>query len=803
MKITLSWLKDYFETNASLDEIVVKLTNLGLEVDSVENPAEVLKPVLIAEVLEANPHPDADRLKICRVNTGKEILQVVCGAPNVRAGLKVAFAPEGTYIPGSGITLKRTKIRGVESCGMMCSGSELNMEDTTPGGIIELPMDAPVGDSFVEYMHLDDPVIDIEFTPNRGDCLSAYGIARDLSASGLGQMKPVAVPQIKGAIQSPIAVTIAAECVESKACEYFVGRYIRGVKNGPSPQWMQQRLKAVGLRPISALVDITNYVAHAIGRPMHAFDADKLTGDLCVRFAKEGETLTALDDKDYTFDSEITLVVDEKRPQAVGGIIGGKESSCTEETTNVFLESAYFNAVRTSLTGRKLGIITDARYRFERGVDPAWVRSAVEMATGFITEYCGGEVSEVLEAGKPPIIDHTIVLNPARINLMTGLQITLDENDEILKRLGFVVERQTDNLWHVRVPSWRHDVSIEEDLIEEVARIVGYDNIPTLLMPPLQHLNEYESKPGQSLRQAWSWKVRRSLAGRGLNEALTWAFVAESHAELFGGGSPSLRLANPISSELTDMRPSLLPNLISAVSKNVDRGLDDHRLFEVGSQFTDVTLDGQSTAVAGVRGGDFSDRHWDVARRPVDVFDAKADLLACVSASGFDTDSMQINAEAPSWYHPGRSGTVSMGSNVIGYFGEIHPNVLKKMDVTLPIVGFEFFMDNLPATKGKKSRPFYASTLQPVERDLAFIVREDITAQMVIKAAKNADKKMIQDVNVFDVYAGKGVEDGHKSLAISITLQPYEKTLTDADIEGIMKTVIDGVGKATEGRLRT
>ncbi|WP_448203642.1 phenylalanine--tRNA ligase subunit beta [Azospirillum sp. sgz302134] len=802
MKFTLSWLKDHLDTDATLDQIVEKLTALGLEVEGVHDRSKELAPFRVAHVVSAEKHPDADKLRVLVVDTGTEKLQVVCGAPNARAGLKGVFAPEGAYIPGSDITLKKGVIRGVESNGMMCSKRELKLSDEHEG-IIELPDDAPVGASFAEYAELNDPVIDISLTPDRADCAGVRGIARDLAAAGLGTLKPQTAGRldatpVTGGFASPFGVTIEAP----DACPMYVGRYFRGVKNGPSPKWLQDRLTAIGLRPISALVDITNYITFDLSRPLHAFDADKVKGGIVVRMAREGETLNALNGKEYALDSSMTVIADHERAEALAGIIGGEDSGCTEGTTNVFLEAAIFDTVRTAQTGRRLGIESDARYRLERGVDPAAVVSGMERATRLILELCGGEASDIVVAGQEPDWRRTLILRPGRVASLGGVDVPRAEQVRILTDLGCeIVGEEADGTLRVVPPSWRADIHGEADLVEEVLRVHGFDAIPAAPLPRDSVL----TRPALTTKQRRVGLAKRTLAVRGLSEAVTWSFMAGPVAELFGGVDDGLKLVNPISADLDVMRPSILGNLIQAAGRNADRGCADVGLFEVGPAFRKPTPDGQDIVAAGIRAGNAVPRHWAVKARGVDAYDAKADALAVLEAAGAPTANLQVTTDAPGWYHPGRSGVLRLGPTVMARFGEIHPTVLDTLGVKGPVVGFEVFLDTipLPKKKGGTAKPLVQlSPFQPLERDFAFVVGQDVEADKVVRAAKGADKALVKDVAVFDIYQGPGVEDGKKSVAVSVTLQPSERTLTEEEIEAIGQKIVAAVAKATGGSLR-
>ncbi|MBL0942068.1 MAG: phenylalanine--tRNA ligase subunit beta [Alphaproteobacteria bacterium] len=799
MKMSLSWLKDYLETEASLEEIALRLTMLGLVVDDIHEARKDLEAFSIVEIIEALPHPNAHRLQVCKVNIGSKILQIVCGAPNARVGLKTVLAPIGSQIPATKLTLKPIQIRGIDSQGMLCSAKELNLEGDAEG-IIEVPDDAMVGKSYAAYIGLDDPVLDIEITPNRGDCLGAYGLARDLAAAGVGTLKPLKIPKIVDQGPSILKVRISPEA--QKSCPFFAGRVIQGVQNKPSPAWLQQRLRTIGLRPISALVDITNYLAYDLGRPMHVFDADKISVDLQVRFSKTGEILKGLDGKTYTLDHDMTVVADQNGPLAIAGIIGGESSSCTEATTNVFIESALFEPVAVASTGRRLNIITDSRYRFERGVDADLIIPAIEIVTQFIIEHCGGIPGEIITAGILPSEKETISFNPHKVKTIGGVQLSNQHIEIILKNLGFTIEQASD-AWRITVPSWRQDVALEADLIEELVRVHGYDNIPVVPLPLPQYTNPFRGKAGQDLRQKRAWIARRCLASRGLNEALTWSFVTHDNAQLFGGGDPALKLTNPISTDLSDMRPSLLSNLIAACQRNHNRGYPHEALFEVGSQFHSIHPEGEKIVVTGVRMGDATPRHWLQKQRPVDSFDVKADSMAVLEAFGIDRETLQITASAPGWYHPGRSGAILLGpKTVLAYFGEIHPQVLAQMDVQDAIVGFELFLDAVPSLR-PKNKPLKISPYQPTERDFAFVVNQEVTAGQLISAVRKADRELIKDVVVFDVYQGKGVEEGKKSIALSVRFEPQEATLTDAQITALFDAIVENVKLTTGGELRS
>jgi phenylalanyl-tRNA synthetase beta chain len=801
VKFTLSWLKDHLDTTASAEEIAERLTMIGLEIESVTDRAAGLRDFVVARVVEARRHPNADKLSVCTVDTGTATVEVVCGAPNVRTGMKGVFAASGASIPGTGIKLKKAAIRGVESNGMLLSEREMGLSDEHTG-IIELAGDAPVGASAVEVMGLADPVFDVAVTPNRGDCLGVYGIARDLAAAGLGTLKPLAVEPVPGRVESPIRVRMELDADSADACPYFVGRYIRGVHNAESPHWLKDKLLAVGLRPISALVDITNYLTLDLCRPLHAFDADKVRGDIHVRLARPGETLEALNGREYALDPEMTVIADDAEPEALGGVMGGERSACTEQTVNVFLESALFDPVRTATTGRKLGLASDARYRFERGIDPSFPADGIEIATRLVLDLCGGDPSDLVAAGGEPAWRRTIPFRPRRVRALCGVDVARPEIDRILAALGFSVKGSGEIL-EVSVPPWRNDIVGEACVIEEVVRIHGYERIPTVALERTTALPQPALSPEQRRRAT----ARRALAARGLVEAITYSFLSSDLAALFGGVADSLRLVNPISADLDVMRPALLPNLIAAVGRNADRGISDGALFEVGPQYAGCGPDGQDIVAAAIRSGRTGHRNWAQPPRPVDVFDAKADALALLEAVGAPVTQLHTSDEAPSWYHPGRAGALSLGpKTVLAVFGEIHPRVLRRMGVRGPVVGFEVFLDLLPkrgARRGAAKAPLRLAAFQPVERDFAFVVDADVPAEAVVQAAGKADSALITEVRVFDLFVGGSLGEGKKSLAINLVLQPTERTLTDPEIADLAAKVVASVEKATGGVLRT
>lgn len=801
MKFTLSWLRDYLDFDDTLDAVLEQLTLIGLEVESVEDPAKKLSAFKIAEVISADQHPDADRLRVLSVNNGgPELIQVVCGAPNARAGMKGVLGLPGDYVPGLDIILSVGKIRGVESCGMMCSGSELEISEDHDG-ILDLPADAPVGTPYALYAGMDDPVIEIGVTPNRPDVLGVYGIARDLAATGIGKLKSKVIPSIRGNGPCPVNVDIQIP----DFCPAFGLRLVRGVKNGSSPEWMQKRLSAIGLRPINALVDITNYMTFDRGRPLHVFDAAKVSGNLVIRRAKVGEEIAALNDKTYQLDETMGVIADDNGVESLAGIIGGTVCGSEPETTDVLIESALWHPLQIAQTGRKLGVSTDARYRFERGVDPNFMIAGLEEATQFVLDICGGEASDMHIAGAIPDVDKIIEFPTTEVKRLGGIDPEPREIKAILELLGFWVTGHAPT-FKVAVPSYRPDIFGKADLVEEVVRIFGINDVPSTPLPPMPDLGAGTL----TLPQMRNRRSKRILAARGMMEAITWSFVSETQAELFGGGQEELKLANPISSDLSDMRPSLLPGLLLASQRNADRGTGDVALFEVGQAFHGDQPEDQNDYASGIRRGlattQSNARHWSGAAHNVSVFDAKEDALSLLSGLGTNVDNLQIVAGAPDYFHPGRSGTIQQGpKNIIGYFGEFHPRILDKLDVDGVIIGFEIDLKALPAPRAKATKTkgaMRASDLQSLHRDFAFVVNKDVSADKVLLAAKGADKKLITNVTLFDVFEGDALGPDKKSLAIDVTLQPDIKTMTDEEIEAISNKIVMSVEKATGGSLR-
>jgi phenylalanyl-tRNA synthetase beta chain len=800
MKFTLSWLKDHLDTSASLAEIVNTLTRVGLEVESVEDPAGKYDGFVVGSVVEAKQHPNADRLKVCVVDAGGDPVQVVCGAPNARTGMKSVFSPVGTYIPGKKLTLAKGVIRGVESNGMLCSAAELELSEDHDG-IIELPDDAPVGAAYAQYAGLDDPVIDVAVTPNRPDATGVGGIARDLAAAGLGKLKTPAPKPSEGAFDCPTHVHLDFAPADAHLCPAFALRLVRGVTNGPSPEWMQKRLRAIGLRPISALVDITNYITFDRGRPLHVFDLAKVVGDLTVRRARTGESVLALDGKTYALDESMVAIADWNGVESIAGIMGGEHSGCDETTRDVLIESALWDPTTTAQTGRKLSITTDARYRFERGVDPDFCVPGCDLATELVLSICGGEPSRMIVAGDPSTPRRSVPFQYSEVKRLLGVDIPREEGEAILHRLGFGVEDG-----RAFVPSWRPDVQVKADVVEQILRLAGVDRVPPAPLPRLDGV----PKSVLTLLQKRTRLAKRTLAALSLREAVTWSFVPKVAAELFGGGSPALSLANPIAADLSDMRPSLIPGLVAATERNARRGLSDIALFEVGQVFLGPGEDDQRIAAAAVRRGRAKageeGRNWSGGGL-IDLFDAKRDAMALLSALGVNANAVQVVPGGPSFLHPGRSATLQFGpKTVVGWFGQLHPSTCEALDAEGPIVAFEITLDAIPAPKAKptKTKPkLTRSDFMPVERDLAFVVTETVNASDVLKAAESAERSLVAGVGVFDIYRGEGVAEGAKSIAIHVTLQPRERTLTDAEIDATVSKIVAEVSKKTGGTLRS
>ena len=787
MKFTLSWLKDHLETEATVAEVADAMTMAGLEVEHVADPAAKLAPFSVARIVEAVQHPNADRLRVCQVDTVDGRKEIVCGAPNARAGLTTIYAPIGAYVPGLGVTLVEKPVRGVVSNGMLCSGAELEVA-TEADGILDLDESLAVGTPAAQVFGAE-PVIDFEVTPNRPDWLGVVGIARDLSATGLGRFKEPVVEPVKGAFPCPIEIR-----VDGDACPAFAGRLIRGVRNGPSPAWLQDRLKAIGLRPINALVDVTNYLNYGRARPLHVYDAARLSGGFIeARLGREGESLGALDGKTYAITPEMCVIADASGPLGLGGVMGGEASGATEATTDVFVESAYFHPIRTAETGRRLSLFSDSQYRFARGIDPESLVPGLEAATRLILDLCGGEASEVVVAGQAPARRDPVQFNPSYVERLSGMAIPRDGVLAILAKLGFKLDGGGATLT-VTPPSWRRDVDGPADLVEEVARIAGFSALPSTPLPPAAN----PTGGVLTARQSRARAARRALAAAGYAETVGWSFTSSKAAKLFGGGDPRLVLANPIAAELDCMRPSALPGLIEAAGRNAARGFPDAALFEIGPVFSGDQPGDQRTAIGAVV-APHGPRRWDGGKGE-DVFAVKADLLALLEELGAPVDKLQLaQGEAGAWWHPGQSARLQLGpKGVMAEFGAIHPAVLSALDVDGPVYGFELWLEAIPEPKKKptKSRPALAlSPFMPLSRDFAFLVPADRPAGDLARAAAGADKALIASARVFDVYAGQGVPEGHKSVAVEVLIQPSDRTLTEAEIEALTEKVVAAAGK--------
>ena len=797
MKFTLSWLKDHLLTDASLDEITYALTDLGLEVEAVTDPAAKLSVFSIGKVIEAEKHPDADKLRICQVQTATGITQIICGAPNARAGITVVIAQPGVYVPGIDITIGVGKIRGVESFGMMCSEREMELSEEHDG-IIELES-GEVGQSFSDWLAEHepsrvDPVIEIAVTPNRPDALGIRGIARDLAARGLGTLKDFDVMPVVASFKADLSVSIDDNTLDG--CPVFCGRVIRGVRNGPSPTWLQHSLRAIGLRPISFLVDVTNFFTMDRNRPLHVFDADKLTGNMRVHRAQGGEKILALDDKIYTFEAGQMMISDENGAQSIAGIMGGADTGCTEETVNVLVESAYWDPVQIAYTGRALQINSDARYRFERGVDPEFTSEGLEYAVRMIVDNAGGEASELIQAGKVPNYARAYRLDVTRVASLVGMDIPERTQRATLTDLGFRLEGDM-----AHVPSWRPDVMGEADLVEEIARIAS---LTKLVGIPFARVNLGVPKPVLSLGQTREQTARRTIASLGYNECVTYSFIDHDAAVMFGGGTDATMLSNPISSEMSHMRPSLLPGLLQAAARNQARGIMDMALFEVGPIWHGGEPEDQEALACGILVGQTGPKDVHSPRRTVDVYDVKADVEAVLHALGAPT-KVQFQRGLSNWWHPGRSARMALGKTSLAGFGEVHPTVLAALGVRGPVMAFAIHTKNIPMPKTRSAtRPALTiSDLQAVERDFAFVVDQSVEAITLVNAAKGADKVLIEEVQVFDEFIGGSLAEGLKSLAFTVRLQPKDTTLKDLEIEAVSAKIVEKVSKATGGKLRS
>ena len=816
MKFTLSWLRTHLDTTASLQKITDKLTAIGLELEGIDDPAQALAPFRVAHVLSAEPHPNADRLRACTVDAGAGPVSVVCGAPNARTGMKAVFAPPGAHIPGTGATLKVGDIRGVQSAGMLLSFREMGLGDEHDG-IVELPADAPLGTPYAAYAGLDDPVIEISVTPNRGDALAVRGVARDLAAAGMGTLLPWSPAPVAGEGKSPIAWRIEDPC-----CQWVLGRTVRGVRNGPSPEWLQRRLRSIGLRPINALADITNYFTYDLGRPLHVFDAGRVEGGELVFRPGAGETFRGLHGRDVTAGPEDCVIADARGPQSLAGVVGGEATGCTDATTDVFIECALFDPVRIALTGRRHGIISDARQRFERGVDPALLPGALDAATHMIVELCGGTPSDVAVAGAEPHWKRSATLRFERLRTLGGADVPPEESVSLLEGLGFRIRARNPVQVTVDVPSWRNDIAApmvldqaaslpperaaaaaegartaedEADLVEEVLRLRGLDSIPPASLPPLASV----PGPSWSAEQTRAAVVRRTLAERGLEECVTFSFTSRTRAALFGAAPDALTLVNPIASDLDQLRETPLATLADAAARNAARGHGNVQLFEVGPAFRP---DGQSRVAAGLRAG-ATPRQWSTAARPVHAMDSKGDLFAGLQAACVPMESLSVTTDAPAFYHPGRSGVVRQGPKlVLGTFGELHPSVLSALDFPGTAVAFELFLDRVSEPKRRRRTAPELPPFQPVRRDFAFLVGADVPADRVLRAVRGADRTLIADAAIFDVFTGDTLPPGTVSVGVEATLQPRDHTLTEAEIQAVSERIKEAVQKATGGTLR-
>lgn len=780
MKFTLSWLKSHLDTDADLDTIVEGLTRIGLEVEGVHNPGEALEPFRVARILSAERHPQADKLQVLSVDAGNGPMQVVCGAPNARAGLVGVFGAPGAYVPGLDVTLKVAAIRGIESNGMMCSARELQIGEGHDG-IIELPEDAVVGTSFPDYAGLNDPVIDVSITPNRQDCMGVHGIARDLAAAGLGTLIAPTVPEVAGEGPGP-----DVRIEDAEGCPAFYAQEVSGLTNGDAPEWMRQRLTAIGQKPISALVDITNYMTVDLGRPLHVYDKAKLSGGLVARHAKDGETVEALNGKTYTLSEGMTVIADDVAVHDIGGIMGGEHSGVSETTTDVIIECAYFAPEAIARTGQKLGLTSDARQRFERGVDPAFLDDGLAIATFLVQHICGGKASSVTRAGEPPVVAKTIAYDPKLAETLGGLAVEPARQKAILESLGFTVTAD----WQVTAPSWRRDVDGPADLVEEVIRIEGIDHVPPVALPRAPGVARPTATPQQKLER----RARRAAAARGLDEAVTWSFISEAQAAPFGGGA--FTLANPISEDLKVMRPSLLPGLLAATERNIKRGATSVRLFEIGRRYL---AEAERPTLGVVLAGDKTPRNWRSGKaQGFDAYDAKAEAIALLAQAGAPVDNLQVMGEAGDAWHPGQSGTLRLGpKTVLAAFGMVHPSVLKAFDLDGAVAAVELYLDAIPPKRATGfMRPAYSPpALQSVKRGFAFLVPAELPADSLIRAVRGADKAAITAARVFDVFAGQGVPEGHKSVAVEVLLQPSQKSFTDEELKAIADKIVAAAAK--------
>jgi phenylalanyl-tRNA synthetase beta chain len=801
LKFSLSWISKHikFNSDITLEKISNSLTSLGLEVESITDPSKDLEGFIIAKIIEITQHPNADRLKICKVKIEDKEFSVVCGASNVKEGLKTVFAPIGTTIPSSGLVLKKKDIRGYTGEGMLCSEEELGFESQS-SGIIELSDDAPVGETYSNWLGLSDPIFEVGLTPNRGDCASVLGIARELAVIELGTLINKNISHIKGSYKSPIKWEINLNNEDKKACSYVTGRHFKGLKNVESPEWLKKCLVSIGLKPISSLVDITNFITFDIGRPLHVFDASKLNGNLSIRMANHGEKLLALDSKNYDLNKSILVIADENTPVSIAGVMGGEDSSCDENTTEIFIESAYFDPQNIAISGRSLNILSDARYRFERGIDPDYANKGSDIFTELVLGICGGEVSEEEQAGKIELTKKIIEFNCNKVLQIGGVEINKTNQKDILLKLGFEVESKNNEL-SLSVPTWRHDINEEVDVVEELLRVNGYDQLIEFKLDnflevkkPVLDINEYRSR-----------LISKALVKRGLYEVVTFSFLSEKSSKLFKTDSPAIKLDNPISQDLSIMRTSLLPNIIDHFIRNHKKGLKNSGLFEVGSIYLGDKEEDQLICSAGIRSGNHSARHWSIEGREVDIYDAKKDAFKALEAVGVSTNNLILNKGVPEWYHPGRAGSIKLGRTVLGYFGELHPKYSEEYNMR--IVCFELFHDNLPNTLKKKSnKNFIPYSLMPIKRDFAFIVDKEKPSEEIINAIKKSlstnNYIRMLEVNLFDIYSKNLSTSNKKSLGIEVIIQPLEKTLKENEISDISELLIKSVKKDTNAILR-
>ena len=792
MKFTLSWLKTFLDTKATIEELTKSLTMLGLEVEEIIDRKSELEKFEVAQILETTPHPDADKLKVCKVKTASDILSIVCGASNARRGIKVVLAKIGTTIPNGNFKIKQSKIRGVDSSGMLCSREELNIKGDS-SGIIELPEDAQVGDKIAKYFGLDDPVIHINVTPNRADSLGVYGIARDLAAAGVGILKKLEIPQIKESFSSNVKVHI----LNQEACPLFAIYELKNLQNIESPRWLREHLENIGVGSISAIVDVTNYIAYSFGQPMHAYDADKIKGNLTVESLKSHEKIVALNDKEYELSNDDIVIKDDHEIHCLAGIIGSKNSACNQNTTRILLEAACFNSKYIARTGRKLMIDTDSRYRFERHVDKEFTLKALNYAAHLILAICGGEVSALKMAGSDKVPVRTIDFPIDFFVSRTGFNLSTEEIISILEKLGFNCKNEKETI-QITIPSWRYDVSIKEDIVEEIVRIYGYDKIP---VTPLPGSNVQKIIDRQQKRLM---DIKRLLASSGYTEVVSWSFMDSKKAKLFSGIKEELIIQNPISAELDYMRPSILPNLLKIACNNINRSYKDLSLFELGPIFREAENINPIQSVAAIRIGSNLPKNCHTPLQNVNIFDLKSDLEAIFAYFGLDLDKCQIKSEAPDYYHPTRSGTVALGKNILAYFGQLHPSILKIFDIEYDVMAFELELAQLPITKEKfgKRPELKISDYQPVTRDYAFIIDESQKIGEILNFIKNTDKNLIRNVNLFDIYSGEKIEKGKKSIAISVTIQDDNKTLTEKDISDVSKLIIEGARTKFSAYLR-